>query len=138
MLWFFLPLIAVIVSNAILYDAWRQMFFIYPAFLMVSLSGVVFLFEHIKTRFQGVRYKVISWVFILIVASSLICTFRVMVRYHPYQNVYFNVLAGRDMKDIKKNFELDYWGLSYREALEYIVKNDKNKSIKITRVSLKN
>ena len=54
-----------------------------------------------------------------------------MVRYHPYQNVYFNSLAGRDMQEIKSRFELDYWGLSYRKALEYILKNDKDEVIKI-------
>jgi len=134
-LWFFLPLIAVIVTNAVLYDAWRQMFFIYPAFLMVALSGVVLSFEYISKRFKGVGRKAVSWAFILIVAFSLIGTFQSMVRYHPYQNVYFNMLAGRNMKDIRKNFELDYWGLSYREALEYILKNDKSKIIKIYAVN---
>jgi len=35
------------------------------------------------------------------------------------------------MKEVKNSFELDYWGLSYRQALEYILKNDKDKIIKI-------
>jgi hypothetical protein len=43
------------------------------------------------------------------------------VRYHPFQNVYFNRLAGNN---VGRNFELDYWGLSFRRGLEYIVKND--------------
>jgi hypothetical protein len=30
-----------------------------------------------------------------------------------------------------KNFELDYWGLSFRQGLEYIVKNDKRPVIKL-------
>jgi len=54
-----------------------------------------------------------------------------MIRYHPYQNVYFNILAGRDMNEIKNNFELDYWGLSYRKALEYILRNDKSKIVSV-------
>ena len=36
-----------------------------------------------------------------------------MIRDHPYQNVYFNLLAGSDKRH---RFELDYWGLSYKEA----------------------
>jgi hypothetical protein len=35
------------------------------------------------------------------------------------------------MSDAKNNFDLDYWGLSYRKALEYILQYDKDKSIKI-------
>jgi hypothetical protein len=47
-----------------------------------------------------------------------------MVKYHPYQDVYFNRIAGKNMESIKQNFELDYWGLSFKEALEYILQND--------------
>ena len=35
------------------------------------------------------------------------------------------------MNEIKNNFELDYWGLSYRKGLEYILKKDRNKIIKV-------
>ena len=34
LLWFFLPLFAVIFFDSVLYDGMRQMFFIYPAFLI--------------------------------------------------------------------------------------------------------
>jgi len=51
-----------------------------------------------------------------------------MTKYHPYQNVYFNLLSGTN---VKNNFELDYWGLSYRKALEYILKNDTSQFIKV-------
>ncbi|MCJ7645779.1 hypothetical protein MUO65_02590 [bacterium] len=135
MLWFFLPLVAVIVFGSVLYDAWRQMFFVYPAFLMLSLVGLTFLFESIKTKFQGLYYKIINAIVIFLVAGNLINTAQFMTRYHPYQNVYFNRLAGRDMKEIKNNFELDYWGLSYRKALEYILRNDPDKVIKVNLAS---
>ena len=131
LLWFFLPLVVVIGIRSVLYDGWRQMFFVYPAFLMLSLVGLTSLFEFIKLKFKGLSYKIINVTFIFIITFSLITTARFMIRYHPYQNVYFNILAGRDMKEIKNNFELDYWGLSYRKALEYILRNDKNKIIKV-------
>jgi hypothetical protein len=47
-----------------------------------------------------------------------------MIKIHPYQNLYFNFLAGKTLKEAGEKFELDYWGLSYREGLEYILKND--------------
>ena len=43
---------------------------------------------------------------------------------HPYQNVYFNLLAG---KNFNKNFEMDYWGISNKDALEFIALSNKNK-----------
>ena len=128
---FFLPLVIVIGIKSVLYNAWRQMFFVYPAFLMLSLVGLTSLFESIKIKFQGLSHRIINVTVIFLMASSLINTARFMIQYHPYQNIYFNILAGRDMEEIKNNFELDYWGLSYKKALEYILKNDRSKTIKV-------
>ncbi len=129
--WFFLPLIVVIASGSVVYDAWRHMFFIYPAFLILSLTGLIYLFNSIKAKFQGAGGFIMKAAFIILIALNLVYTARIMVKYHPYQNVYFNILAGRNMGEIKKSFELDYWGLSYRKALEYILENDTAKVIKI-------
>lgn len=131
LLWFFLPLATIVIFKSVLYDAWRQMFFIYPAFLILSLIGLSYLFEYIKVKFQGLTYRIVNAVFILVIIFSLINTSKFMLKYHPYQNLYFNVFAGKDMKEVKNNFELDYWGLSYRKALEYILENDKDETIKI-------
>ena len=50
---------------------------------------------------------------------------------HPYQNVYFNRLAGKDMQMIKQRFDLDYWGLAYREGLAYILSVDDRETIPV-------
>ena len=54
-----------------------------------------------------------------------------MIRLHPFENVYFNFLAGENLSAVQKRFELDYWGLSSRSALEYVVANDHSDTIKI-------
>ena len=54
-----------------------------------------------------------------------------MIQYHPYQNVYFNRLAGADMKTIQQRFPLDYWGLSYQRGLEEILRTDLGESINV-------
>ena len=54
-----------------------------------------------------------------------------MINTHPYQNVYFNMLAGKNLKEIKQKYDLDYWGLSYKQALEYLVEKDIKGIIKI-------
>lgn len=130
-LWFFLPLASIIILKSVVHDAWRHMLFIYPPIVILSLEGLIYLSKSIKIKFKGLSYRVINIIFILIIASSLIHTAQFMIRYHPHQNVYFNILAGKNMKEVKNSFELDYWGLSYRQALEYILKNDKDKVIKI-------
>ena len=51
-----------------------------------------------------------------------------MIKNHPHQNVYFNLLAGNKAENL---FELDYWGLSNKQAFEYILAEDNKKEIKI-------
>jgi len=127
-LWFLFPLI---LSYRRMYDGWRHLYFIYPAFLIFSLTGLIALWKFIEIRFQKQISRIIHAALIIAAVLSMTNSVYFMVKNHPYQNVYFNILAGRNMKAIKSRFELDYWGLSYRKALEYILRNDKDDVIKI-------
>ena len=119
--WFFVPLLSVIIFKSVVYDSWRQLFFVYPAFLLISLGGLRKVWDLNKSWLKTLM--------IGIVVLNLSTTGYFMIRNHPYQNLYFNLLAGRDGETIKERYELDYWGLSYRQALEYILENDKDKEI---------
>src|SRR5262249_6885861 len=55
-------------------------------------------------------------------AVPLVVTAADMARDHPHQYVYFNLLAGRDLRDAKARFEFDYWGVSCRQALEELAR----------------
>jgi hypothetical protein len=54
-----------------------------------------------------------------------------MITLHPYEQLYFNPLAGENLEVIKSRYNLDYWGLSYVKGLEYLVKNDPGKEIRV-------
>ena len=127
-LWLFVPLIA---THGRLYDGWRHIYFVYPAFLMFSAMGLVAIWEFIKHKFKNNICKFMCGLIILVTLLSMGNVIYFMVKYHPYQNIYFNRLAGKNMEKIKKTFEMDYWGLSYRKALEFILENDNNKTIKV-------
>lgn len=118
---FLSPLFLVIFLNSTLYDGWRHLYFIYPSFLYISLYGTNFIAKNI---FKGNK------IFFILILISLIPTLLFIFKNHPYQNVYFNIIAG---KDFNKNFEMDYWGLSNKEALRFIALNNKNK-VKVTNV----
>ena len=53
-----------------------------------------------------------------------------MVRQHPHENVYFNQLAG-DPATLRYRFEMDYWGLSYKQAIDALLEMDTSDDIKI-------
>jgi len=128
---FFVPLIAVILLKSVLYDSWRHMFFIYPGFLMLALIGLRTFYQWVKNRFGKWHWRLAIIIILSFVLGDMANVAWFMIKYHPYQNVYFNRLAGKNMAEIKQNFELDYWGLSYKQALEYIVEHDDSPSIPI-------
>lgn len=122
---FFFPLLAIIFLHSIVYDGWRHMYFIYPSFLAISLIGL----EKIISTWKKNKIVVNSTKGGLII-YCLFIGFQ-MVRLHPYENVYFNIIAGKSLNECGKLFEVDYWGLSYKEGLDYILKNDSSPTILI-------
>src|SRR6266508_2052305 len=57
--------------------------------------------------------------------SSVSATvFFACIHLHPYQYIYYNSLVG-GVGGAYRNFELDYWDTSFREAMGYLNKNAK-------------
>lgn len=121
LLWFFLPLFTVIAFRSVLYDGWRHLYFIYPALILVGLIGLEFILK---------QKSIIKPVVLVLIALNLVNVSIFMVKNHPYQNLYFNSLAN-GAANAKKNFDLDYWGLTFRKGLEYIAENDKSSKIPV-------
>ena len=121
--WFFLPLASSIASRAVLYDEWRHSFFVYPALLIVGLVGIVWIRRWIEGTFRGAARKAIKWAVVVLVGANMVGVATFMIRYHPHENVFFNALTG-GLGGANGKFEMDYWGLSYRQGLEYIVRTD--------------
>jgi hypothetical protein len=124
---------AIIIMRSVLYNGWRQMYFIYAPFMFIAMKG----FSHVLSTLKKRPARVSPWIAISfpvgLVIISVIVTSLQMVQGHPHQYVYFNFLAG---KHIAQKFDLDYWGLSYRDGLEYIVSNDKRPVIKLVANSI--
>ncbi len=118
---FFAPVLAVVILNSTLYDGWRHLFFVYPFFLIIAVFGFTQLIQDVK---NAAAVKFITYSTVVLIASVIIT----MVEIHPFQNVYFNMLAGNN---IRQKYELDYWGLSYKQGLEYILAHDKSNQINI-------
>ena len=114
---FYFTLFLVIQMNATLYGGWRHLYFVYPCLIYISVKSI----EDIS------KYISLKYLLIIIVPFLVYISFW-MIKNHPHQYVYFNQFAGKKISD---NFELDYWGLSNKNSLSYISKNDKKNEIKI-------
>ncbi|MCF8423643.1 MAG: glycosyltransferase family 39 protein [Bacteroidia bacterium] len=116
---FLVPVFVVIFLNSVLYDSWRHLFYIYPAFIMLA---VYFINYCLNTKF-------IKVVFIM-TALSISATSFYIITYFPFHHVYFNpIIAFKKNEFIRKNYDMDYWGVGYNKALEYILQIDNKRKI---------
>ena len=127
LLWFVLPLATEIALHSSTYDDGRHLFFIYPAMLLIATEGFRTLIYSRLSKIKFIRFigPAAAW---LIFLSTTTYLFIFMIRYHPHQYVYFNAIGRKYESDY---FEKDYWGLSYRDALEFLVKYDSRPQIKV-------
>jgi hypothetical protein len=117
------PVIMVIASHAIVYDSWRHVFFIYPFYILGAIYGLKSILQ-----FTGERVKqLISGVF----AAYLAMLLGIIIYMHPVENTYFNFVALAGFCPIQHQFERDYWGVSYNQGLEYLLKAGIPKPVKI-------
>lgn len=122
LIFFLFPIFTIIVFNSTLYGGWRHLYYIYPCiiyFISVFLNSLYKINSFFKQK------NIIS----LLILTLLISNVYALIKFHPYQNVYFNVLI---KKNANKFFEIDYWGLGNLQTIK-LISNDKenlNKSIR--------
>lgn len=121
-----LPIAAVILLKSVVYDGWRQVYFVYPWIILLAVRGLTVVFS--ASQRQAYRYAVCG-----ILIASFMQTAYWMKTAHPYQNVYFNALAG-DRWD--RAFEMDYWGLSNLAGLQEIARRDSSAHITIAHLGI--
>jgi hypothetical protein len=119
LLWFLLPLFVIIGKGAVLYDDWRHVYFLYPVVVLYSGFGFTFVYskiDGIKTLFIDIK-KLSLYVCVFYFGAIVLQ----LVRDREYAYVSFNTIAYSWGSNIGENFELDYWGLSYKELISYAV-----------------
>ena len=114
---FYFTLFLVIEMNSTLYTGWRQLYFIYPCLIIISIRGLEFISRMFSSKYL-----------LILLAPFLLYVSIWMIKNHPFQFVYFNKFAG---KNVGNYFELDYWGTSNRSSLTYIVNSDKRDELKV-------
>jgi Dolichyl-phosphate-mannose-protein mannosyltransferase len=114
------PIIAMTIFHGGNIDDWRHLYFIYPSFVMLALVAV-------SKLAQGRRKRIVQ----ASCALQVLATGLFMVNAHPYQQVYFNHFVSHDREYLRTHYDLEYWGLAYKQGLEYILAHDPSAVIAI-------
>lgn len=118
---FFIVFIYLTLSDVTLYTGWRQVYFLHFFLAYMSTFGLYLFLNFTKNR----KIKFITYALVAIFLFSNIAT---LIRFHPYQSLYFNSILNEKQKNL---FEVDYWGLSGVKFLKKILTLEKNNNNKI-------
>lgn len=115
------PVASIVLLHSTVYDDWRHLYFIYVPFVLL----IPYLANKVKAT--RLNFPLFAALAIQACASSYF-----LVKNHHGGFMYFNPLVSHHPESIRNNYEMDYWGLSYRKALEYIAHIDKAEEIHIS------
>ncbi|MGB7176877.1 MAG: hypothetical protein WBD33_08505, partial [Xanthobacteraceae bacterium] len=107
-----LPIIIAVMTRPVVYNGIRHIVFVLPPFAVLGGLAAAWIGQRLAA--YG-RSAVIAGGLALIagVAFPIVD----MVRLHPYEYTDYNHLAG-GVPGARKNFMLDYWGLSFKQAAQ--------------------
>ncbi|MFO0582328.1 MAG: glycosyltransferase family 39 protein [Anaeromyxobacter sp.] len=111
------PFLTVFLLRPVMYDGHRQFLFVLPPLAVLMAAGLVRLLGDAAVP-RPARVALGA-----AVAGSLGLTVVDMVRLHPYQTVYFNRVTVGGLPGAAGRYETDYWGQSYRQAIEDVVRH---------------
>ena len=103
-----------ILTGAVLYDTHRHLLFMVPPLCVIGGSALARLGEMLARGPQYRRALAVAVSGLLLLPQAW-----AVVRLHPYQTVYYNLLAG-GVEGASGRYEMDYWGNSYKEAVEIL------------------
>ena len=129
------PVVGVIGLHSVVYDGWRHLYFVYPAFVLVAGLGLRRLWQAwrrgrragapLAMRARGLPPLLL----LLALALGMARVAWRMGAEHPFQYAYFSFLPGRV---IEQNFERDYWGLSVKQGLEWVLAHDARRTVPVS------
>lgn len=120
--WFFVPIIRICMPNMNYYDGIRHYIEVIVPLCIIAGFGSFFVIDlMLKFLKNKLILKLSTGVLFFLYVLSLVLPVRA---YHPYENTYFNFLAGglRGAQHFLP-YSTDYWGSSYREAVLWLNKN---------------
>lgn len=112
---FLAPVVVALVFQPTVFNGWRHFYFIYAPFVLLAAAGVHWLASALRPAVaKGAAYCV--------AALGVLWTIVAMVGLHPRQHLYFNALVDKDGPErLAEQYELDYWNMSYRDALKFLL-----------------
>jgi hypothetical protein len=123
LLWILVPLLMSMKPRLVRYDGMRQFFFCLPALSSVASSGFARCLTAIKRSLHFHRYlhPYVAPALSVLLIASLVHEVAII---HPFEGSYRNeVIRTLVPKDMDHVFQVEYWGSTYRQGMDWLVAN---------------
>ena len=115
---FFLSFFIVLEFNKSKFGGWRHIYYLYPIVIYFCL----YLINYFKKNAKILNKNLI----VILITLNLSYTFYWSIKNHPHQYLFFNFLS---KNYAYKNFDLDWWGVTHKSSIEYILQESKKNKI---------
>ena len=124
--WIFIPLLVYLKPDSVKYDGVRHYFFVFPPLITLAAIGFCTLLKYITPYLYGYKKEAYP-IFLSLIATVLFIN--VMTTF-PYGDSYFNEPTLALLGDhAEEKVEVEYWGTTYREAMQWINTNVPENSV---------
>ena len=107
------PIASIILSHALLYDNFRHVLFTIPPLIVLSAAGL-------WTFARLFKNETIRLLLVIVYTVGILTAVADMRALHPYEYIYCNRLIAGGLERANQQFEMEYWGTSFREAALWI------------------
>jgi hypothetical protein len=122
------PVLAAVVMRSALYDAVRHFLFVIPPLAVLTAAAI-------ESSLRPPVPRAVRGAVAAATLAAAVVTTGDMRALHPYESVYFNRLIAGGLRGVDGRFETDYWGNSYREGVEWVIKNVPGERIRVANCS---
>lgn len=117
-LWILVPLLTSLKPELVRYDGIRQFFFILPPILIIASLGFDRILSWILTRLSS------RWIALAMMTALVLSLAHEVFILHPFEGSYRNeVVRLLNFKDMDRRYEIEYWGASYKQGLDWLNAN---------------
>ncbi|WP_277957550.1 hypothetical protein, partial [Anaeromyxobacter oryzisoli] len=109
------PIAAAAILRPVLYDGVRHLLFVLPALAATAGWALSAALDRLPRLVGRAALGLTAALAALAVADA--------VRLHPYQYLYFNRSVAGGLAGASRDYELDYWGATGREAMAWVTRN---------------
>jgi tetratricopeptide (TPR) repeat protein len=124
---FVFPIFYIVYKNSMVYNGWRHFLFVYLSLVIIAALSWEYLLSNSNIKWVKIGAGVVLLGLLAKVGFW-------MVKNHPNQYIYFNELIG-GTEGAKGNYEMDYYSNTVKQAVYWLVENEKLQHKKVKLVS---